>query len=113
MPENPLNTTESPQSARSHSLPSTVDAWLVGAVAIIVALCIALALIKPSGENWGRGWNMLAFWLYASPAAMVSGILALWRGSKARAWQKAIARLAGALGLAFPIICIIAMRMKA
>ena len=89
------------------------DIWLSGSVVIVLILYVWLLFLRPGGEGWGRGWNMVAFLLYAAPTAFVSGAVAIWRSSKASGHVRKIATLAGVAGLVFPLVCILAIRLKA
>lgn len=95
-------------------LPTQVhkDRWLLATSLVVLALCIALAFLRPTGDGWGRGWNMIAFLLYASPAAVLSGVLALWRINKVDGRARVVAMLVSAVGLFFPLICIAVLRAK-
>lgn len=85
----------------------------MGATLAVFSVYIALVFIRPSGENWGYGWNMVAFLFYASPAALLAGALAAWRSGKVSGRAKSLARVTATAGLLFPIICIIAIQAKA
>lgn len=89
------------------------EKWTLATVLVVAALYLWLFQIRPSGEGWGRGWNMVAFLFYASPAAVVAGAVALWRSGKTVGSLKRWAFVAAALGLAFPIIAIIVIRLRA
>jgi hypothetical protein len=86
---------------------------LLSAVAAVVALYVTLALIQPTGEGWGRGWNLIAFWFYASPIAAISGAIAFWRGRKASGTFRQLCYLAGIASLAFPIVSAAVIKLKA
>ena len=48
------------------------DLWLSGSMLAVLGVSVALFFIRPTGEGWGYGWNMVAFLLYASPAALLA-----------------------------------------
>lgn len=87
------------------------DPWLLAASAATTAIYLALLFIQPSGDEWGRGWNLVAFWFYASPAAVLAGLLAFWRSRKAVGARR-IPYMVGALGLAFPLVCALILPLK-
>jgi len=89
------------------------DRWLLATLLVVLCVYTALAFIRPTGENWGRGWNLVAFFLYASPAALLSGVLALWRVNKVNGRARVVARLVATAGFLFPLICIAVLRAKA
>ena len=61
------------------------DLWLSGSMLAVLGVYVTLFFIRPTGEGWGYGWNMVAFLLYASPAALLASALAGWRaGGPAR-----------------------------
>lgn len=89
------------------------ERWTPVLAIIVVALYAALLHIQPAGENWGRGWNLLAFWMYASPAALVVGALAAWRAPRAQGLLRRVGIAAAWLGLLFPLVAIAVLRAKA
>jgi hypothetical protein len=93
--------------------PTRHDLPLLVSTGVIVALYFWLALLRPGGEGWGRGWNMVAFFLYASPTAVVAATVLVWRRSRASGILRPLAPWAAAAGFMFPVVCIIAMRAKA
>lgn len=95
------------QSRPSHDLA------LLLAAGVIVALYVWLALLRPGGEGWGRGWNMVAFLFYAAPSAVVAAAVAIWRRSKESGVLRRMAPWAAAAGFLFPLVCVIAIRVKA
>lgn len=89
------------------------DRWVAVAAMLTVALYACLVFMRPSGEGWGRGWNLIAFLIYSIPAALAAGFVALWRVSKTDGAARTAAGWTAAAALAFPIICMIAVRLKA
>lgn len=89
------------------------ERWVVVAAFLTLALYVCMVLITPSGEGWGRGWNLIAFMIYSIPTALAAGFVALWRVSKTERAARTAARWTAAAALAFPIICMIVLRMKA
>lgn len=73
------------------------DRWLVVAAFLMLALYAALLAMRATGEGWGRGWNLVAFWLYASPSALVLAGVCAWRAVRAsgahRLWAAVVAML--------------------
>ena len=80
---------------------------------LTAAAYVTLIFIRPTGENWGRGWNLVAFLFYSAPAALVAGAVALWRKGKTTGQARKIAGFAALCALAFPVICLVAIRAKA
>ena len=89
------------------------DLALFLAAGVIAGLYVWLALLRPGGEGWGRGWNMVAFLFYAAPTAVIAGAVAVWRRAKTSGPLKRLASWAAAAGFLFPLVCIIAIRVKA
>jgi hypothetical protein len=89
------------------------ERWTPVLAIIVVALYAALLHMRPSGEGWGRGWNLLAFWLYASPAALVTGALAAWRATRAQGMLRRVGIGVALLGLLFPLVAIAVLRARA
>lgn len=83
------------------------------ATGVIVALYGWLVLLRPGGEGWGRGWNMIAFLFYAAPTAVVAAAVAVWRRPKAAGVLSRAAPWIAAAGFVFPLVCLIAIRLKA
>lgn len=91
---------------------TTHDLTLLLATGVIAGLYVWLVLLRPGGEGWGRGWNMVAFLFYAAPTAVIAGAVAAWRRSKTSGLLKRLASWAAAAGFLFPLVCIIAIRAK-
>lgn len=89
------------------------DRWLCVVLLLITALYVGLFFLKPSGENWGRGWNMVAFLFYATPVALVAGALALWRRTKVKDPARAAASFATMAAWVFPVVCVFTIWAKA
>lgn len=87
--------------------------WVAGALLVVLALYVGLAVLQPSGEGWGRGWNMIAFLLFASPAAIVAGGVATWRTFKAVGSARWWGFLCAVTGFAFPVVCAVVIKAKA
>ena len=99
-----------PQSHPSSTLLN--ERWLLSTIVIILTLYVTLLLLRPSGEGFGRGWNLVAFWFYASPTAVLTGAVALWRALKSRALRP-IAVCVGIAALAFPLVAMLVMQTRA
>lgn len=99
-------------AAPEHASPRSAHAgaWLSAVVLLLLVLHVMLFRMKPRGEAWAHGWNLVAFWVYASPAAFLSGVLALWMRRRFRGWLRRVAWLAGLIGLAFPIVSLLVLR---
>lgn len=89
------------------------DPWLLAALALTVAGYLLLALLRPAGEGFGRGWNLIAFYLYASPLMVAAGGLALWRRGRAAGLARRAAPWLAAAGLLFPLLAPVILRAKA
>lgn len=105
---------ESPPSEDT-SLPTSVtgDRWLLGALAVLLLAYGVLAVLKPSGEGFGRGWNMIAFFLYGAPTAFAAGLVAWWRHARVRGPARRAAAWGAAAGLLFPALALLVMRLRA
>jgi hypothetical protein len=80
--------------------------------ALILSAYVALMFIQPAGEGWGRGWNLIAYWMYATPAVLIVGGLHVWR-------QKVIAKkfngfdaLITFLAFIFPLVALLVLKLK-
>ena len=89
------------------------DRWLFAVLLITAALYVTLIFLRPTGENWGRGWNMVAFLIYSTPTALIAGVVALWRLGRNSGRTRKLAGLAASAALVFPIVCMVAIRLKA
>lgn len=89
-----------------------MDIWLLLAAAVVAALYVWMVLLRPGGESWGRGWNMVAFLIYATPVAIVAATIAVWRRSKVQGPLRRAAAWAAAAGFAFPLVCAAVIRLK-
>ncbi|MCB4358883.1 hypothetical protein [Quatrionicoccus australiensis] len=89
------------------------DRWLTVALLATAVLYFVLLLLRPSGEGWGRGWNMVAFVIYSVPTSIVAGAVALWRVGKVSGQARRVAVWLTAAAFIFPIVCILVVRMKA
>ncbi len=105
------NFSEPPAPAKPTQLRK--DIWLAGASVAVLAVYAALFFIRPSGEGWGRGWNMVAFLIYAAPTSLLAGALAAWRSGKVAGQAQTMARLVTTAGLLFPLICAVVIKAKA
>jgi hypothetical protein len=109
----PLRDPETQQSHPTHGSTERKDFWNLASIAVVCALYVYLAQLRPSGEGWGRGWNMLAFLFYGSPPAVFAGAVALWRAGMSAGAMRRASYIFGALGLCFPVVVIIVMRARA
>ena len=89
------------------------DRWLCIALLTTAAVYVALIFIRPTGENWGRGWNLVAFLIYSAPTALIAGSVALWRRGKTSGHARKLAGLVALGAFVFPVVCIVAIRAKA
>lgn len=79
---------------------------------LIVSAYISLIFIKPTGENWGRGWNLVAYWIYVAPTILVVGGLHIWRQKAITHKSRGLDILFLAFAFMFPVISLIAMKLK-
>jgi len=107
----PSDISVSTQSAGPSSILK--DPWLCAAMLLTAAVYVTLIFIRPTGENWGRGWNLVAFLFYSAPTALVAGAVALWRKGKTTGQARKIAGLVAFCALVFPVVCVVAIRAKA
>ncbi len=82
------------------------------ALLITLTVYVALVFIRPTGENWGRGWNLIAFLIYSAPSALIAGVVALWRRTRTTGPARTTAGFVALGAFVFPVICIIAIRAK-
>lgn len=88
------------------------DRWLLAALLVMVALYIALWALRPTGENWGHGWNMVAFLIYSAPIALVTAALALWRLVRNTGPARRLAGWVVGAALLFPFVSAVAIWFK-
>ena len=88
------------------------EQWILGLALAIAALYITLIVMRPSGEGFGRGSNLVAFWVYGSPTAFVLGLFSLWRANKTTEGLKHLAVVIGSLGVSFPVVAMLVIRTK-
>jgi len=88
------------------------EGWILGLAVAISALYVALIVMRPSGEGFGRGLNLVAFWVYGSPTAFVLGLFSLWRANKTTEGLKNLAVLIGSLGVSFPVVAMLVIRTR-
>lgn len=89
------------------------DIWLTACKTLILCAYISLIFIKPTGEGWGRGWNLVAYWMYVAPAVVILGGLHIWRQ---RAIGKEFNRFDAVftfLAFVFPFIAFVILKLKA
>lgn len=89
------------------------DRWTTVIAVLMVALYGAMLVMRPGGEGFGRGWNLIAFWLYASPTALVLAAVSAWRAAKASGTHRWVATVVSCLCWVFPVVALVVMRAKA
>lgn len=89
------------------------DAWLLVAGALVAALYLGLVWLKPRGEGWGYGWNMIGYLVYAAPTAWAAGGVALWRRDRQVGRARTGAGWLAAAAAVFPLVCVLVIRWKA
>ena len=102
-----------PQPSDSANRSLSGDRWLIAALLLTVALYVALLFMRPTGENWGRGWNLVAFFLYSTPTALIVAGVSLWRMARNTGPARRVASGIAAASLLFPLVCIISIQAKA
>ena len=80
------------------------DVWLVVASLAMVAAYAALPFLRPSGEGWGRGWNLVAYWFYSTPIVLLTGIVMAWRMLRAEAAARRAAWLLPMAAMLYPLV---------
>lgn len=88
------------------------DPWLVAAVVTTAAAYLALAWIRPTGENWGRGWNLVAFWFYSSPVVGIAGVVMCWRLVRGRFGLGLVSACLPMVALLYPLVAYFVIRAK-
>jgi len=107
----PVNT--DPQSGKATAASSVLgDRWLLLALVITAAIYTFLVLIRPTGENWGRGWNMVAFLIYSAPASAIAAGIALWRAARTFGTVRTVAVWVGIAAVTFTPIAMVVIRAK-
>ena len=107
----PVNT--GPPSRKATG-PSSVfgDRWLLLALVITATIYMFLVFLRPTGENWGRGWNMVVFLIYSAPAAALAAGIALWRSARTTGTVSRAAVWVGIAAVAFTPIAIVVIRSR-
>lgn len=88
------------------------DSWLLLLKLLVILAYVSLIFIKPSGEGWGRGWNLIAYWMYLSPTILAIGALHAWRQKIIAIKYKGIDKLTLVTALIFPIISLVVIKLK-
>ena len=86
------------------------DVWLVVASLAMVAAYAALPFLRLSGEGWGRGWNLVAYWFYSTPIVLLTGIVMAWRMLRAEAAARRAAWLLPMAALLYPLVAYLVIR---
>ena len=89
------------------------DIWLLAATLVVALLYVALLFLQPSGESWGRGWNMIAFLFYSSPAAWLAAAIAFWRRRMSSGTRRTMAVAVATAGAVFPLVCLLVILIRA
>lgn len=89
------------------------DIWLLCLKILIVFAYVSLMFMKPSGEGWGRGWNLVAYWIYLAPTVLVLGALHAWRQKVIAVKYNGIDTFTLVAAFIFPIIALIILKLKA
>lgn len=113
MTNRPSADTKQPSGDATSARAVVKDVWLLSALVVTVAIYTYLLFLRPTGENWGRGWNMIAFFLYAAPASAVSAGIALWRAAKSVGAVRNVATWVAIAALVFTPIALVVMRLRA
>jgi hypothetical protein len=71
-----------------------------------------LIFISPSGEGWGHGWNLIAYWLFASPFIILMGLLHIWRQKKLKNPSLIIDQLTALFAFLFPVLSLMVLNFK-
>lgn len=88
------------------------DAWFVLSALVAAAAYVALPFLQPTGENWGRGWNLVAFWLYSAPLVGIAGLVMIWRLSRNSAAAGVASWLLPVAAFAYPLVAYLVIRSK-
>lgn len=86
------------------------DRWFAVATLLVVAAYVALPFLRPSGEGWGRGWNLVAYWFYSAPAVGIAGLVMAWRLVRAGAAVRAATWLLPLAAFLYPLAAYLAIR---
>lgn len=91
---------------------SVRDTWLLFLKCLVFLGYVSLIFIKPSGEGWGRGWNLIAYWIYVAPAVLAVGGLHLWRQRVIAARYRGVDVFTLVAAFIFPIISLVILKLK-
>lgn len=90
-----------------------LDRWLMAAAAITLTAYGWLIPLHPDGENWGRGWNLVAFWIYSTPLVVGAGGVGLWRVLRAGRPGAIGGTLLVLAAFAYPFVALVIIKAKA
>ncbi len=62
---------------------------------------------------WGRSWNLIAYWVYSAPAALIMASLYLWRQRCLKVVSQRLDKVFLAAAFLYPVISIVAIKLKA
>jgi hypothetical protein len=79
---------------------------------LMLAAYISLLFIKPAGEGWGRGWNLVAYWMYVTPTVLVLGGLHVWRQRTIAKKFSSFDALMTVLAFIFPLVSLAVLKFK-
>lgn len=88
------------------------DAWLLATLAVTGVFYAALPFLRPTGENWGHGWNLVAYFVYSAPAVLIAGGVALWRSRRSSGLARQVAGWVALAALLYPVACLVAIRVS-
>lgn len=88
------------------------DYWLHAAMLVVVVGYSCLPFLRATGEGWGRGWNMVAYWIYSAPIVFLAGVVAVWRLKTGAASTKLPAGVTASAALIYPLVAFAVIRAK-
>jgi hypothetical protein len=84
-----------------------VGVWVIG-----LGTYSWLGLARPTGDGWGRGWNLIGFWIYSAPVVFLTGIVGLIRSNNKEGKNRLIALLISVGCVLYPLISFLVIREK-
>ncbi len=88
------------------------DIWLWILKILVILSYVSLKFIKPSGEGWGYGWNLIAYWVYLAPSVLIFGGLHIWRQRAIALKSKPVDSIVLVAAFIFPLVSFIVLKLK-
>ncbi len=92
----------------------TPDPWIALLLRVLIGACwLGLLLIRPSGEGWGRAWNLVAYWIYSAPFTLILGGLYWAHLRRRKARVHGLDKVMLGAAWSYPLIAFLVLKFKA